>query len=345
MQIGSASVSFENPPQVLAAASVAGPKEAQGPLGTLFDEIDPDGTCGQDSWEQAESCLQQRAAKRVLEKAGLVPGQIRYVLAGDLLGQCIASSFGIGDLNCPAIGMYGACSTMGLTLGMGAMLVHAGYAEHALCVTSSHYASAERQFRFPSDYGNQRPLSAEWTVTGAGAVVLGSAGKKGLAEVTGVTTGRIVDYGIKDSMNMGAAMAPAACDTILRHLKDFKRKPSDYDRIITGDLGLVGSHLLEELLKEEKLDISDRHMDCGLEIYERKKQDVHAGGSGCGCSALVLAAYILPRLQKDWKRVLFVPTGALLSKISFNEGETIPGVAHAVVLESEKGGKSEWNSI
>ena len=238
--------------------------------------------------------------------------------------------------------MYGACSTMGLTLSTGAMFVNAGYADHVLCVTSSHYASAERQFRFPSDYGNQRPLSAEWTVTGSGAVVLESVQTHTttqldipLAKITGVTTGKIVDYGITDSMNMGAAMAPAACDTIVQHFEDFKTKPSDYDKIITGDLSQIGSKLLIDLLREKKIDISDRHMDCGLEIFKRKEQDVHAGGSGCGCSAVILAAYILPQIQKKiWKRVLFVPTGALLSKISFNEGASIPGIAHAVVIEA-----------
>lgn len=224
MQTGTASIRFERPPRILQAASVVGPKEAEGPFGALFDEIDPDGKCGQDNWEQAESELQKRAVKKVIEKAHLLPKQIRYVFAGDLLGQCIASSFGISELNCPMIGMYGACSTMGLTLSTGAMFVNAGYADHVLCVTSSHYASAERQFRFPSDYGNQRPLSAEWTVTGSGAVVLESVQAHTttqldipLAKITGVTTGKIVDYGITDSMNMGAAMAPAACDTIVQH--------------------------------------------------------------------------------------------------------------------------------
>lgn len=342
MQTGTASIRFERPPRILQAASVVGPKEAEGPFGALFDEIDSDGKCGQDNWEQAESGLQKRAVKKVIEKAHLLPKQIRYVFAGDLLGQCIASSFGISELNCPTIGMYGACSTMGLTLSTGAMFVNAGYADHVLCVTSSHYASAERQFRFPSDYGNQRPLSAEWTVTGSGAVVLESVQTHTttqldipLAKITGVTTGKIVDYGITDSMNMGAAMAPAACDTIVQHFEDFKTKPSDYDKIITGDLSQIGSKLLIDLLREKKIDISDRHMDCGLEIFERKEQDVHAGGSGCGCSAVILAAYILPQIQKKiWKRVLFVPTGALLSKISFNEGASIPGIAHAVVIEA-----------
>lgn len=340
MQIGAASIRFEKTPYIMSAASVVGPKEAEGPLGPLFDETDPDGKCGQDNWEQAESCLQQKAASLALKKAGVPAIDVRYVLAGDLLGQSIASSFGVQELNRPTIGMYGACSTMGLTLSTGAMLTAAGYADYVLCVTSSHYASAERQFRFPSDYGNQRPLSAEWTVTGSGAVLLSARPAKTLACVAGVTTGRIVDYGIKDSMNMGAAMAPAACDTISRHLQDFGVRADYYDKIITGDLGKVGSGLLAELLREKDIDITSNHMDCGLEIYDDKEQDTHAGGSGCGCSAVVLASYILPTIQRGaWKRVLFVPTGALLSKISFNEGQTIPGIAHAVAIEEVKGGE------
>ena len=235
-----------------------------------------------------------------------------------------------------------AISAAGLNIVVDSMYGAGAGVLFVLCVTSSHYASAERQFRFPSDYGNQRPLSAEWTVTGAGAVVIESVKAHTttqldipLAKITGVTTGKIVDYGITDSMNMGAAMAPAACDTIVQHFEDFKTKPSDYDKIITGDLSQIGSKLLIDLLREKKIDISDRHMDCGLEIFERKEQDVHAGGSGCGCSAVILAAYILPQIQKKiWKRVLFVPTGALLSKISFNEGASIPGIAHAVVIEA-----------
>lgn len=344
MQTGKASICFEQPPRIIQAASVVGPKEAEGPCGAMFDEIVEDGKCGQDSWEKAESILQKKAAKKVLEKADISPSQIRYVLAGDLLGQCIASSFGTADLNVPVIGMYGACSTMGLTLGMGAMLAGAEYADRLLCVTSSHYASAERQFRFPSDYGNQRPLSAEWTVTGSGAIIIEKAScdrkKAGLAKITKITTGKIVDYGIKDSMNMGAAMAPAACDTIHQHFQDFNTKPEEYDKIITGDLGAVGSRLLKDLLSEKKIDISERHVDCGMKIFERDRQDVHSGGSGCGCSAVMLASYILPKIKKkEWNRVLFVPTGALLSKISFNEGESIPSIAHAVVIESLKEGE------
>ena len=341
MQTGTASIRFERPPRILQAASVVGPKEAEGPFGALFDEIDPDGKCGQDNWEQAESELQKRAVKKVIEKAHLLPKQIRYVFAGDLLGQCIASSFGISELNCPTIGMYGACSTMGLTLSTGAMFVNAGYADHVLCVTSSHYASAERQFRFPSDYGNQRPLSAEWTVTGSGAVVLESVQTHTttqldipLAKITGVTTGKIVDYGITDSMNMGACMAPAAADLIVANFKDFETDEKYYDRIITGDLGTVGREILINLVKEKGYDISQIHMDCGIEIFDPQKQGTHAGGSGCGCSAVVFSSYIIDNVRDGkWKRILFIPTGALLSTVSYNEGQSVPGIAHGVIVE------------
>ena len=262
-------------------------------------------------------------------------GEIRYLFAGDLLGQSIASSFGVASFQIPLVGMYGACSTCGLTLSMATVMIAGGMAEHAACVTSSHFASAEKEFRFPLGYGNQRPLSATWTVTGSGAFILSSTrGRHDRAMVSGLTIGRIVDYGLKDSMNMGACMAPAACDTIYRNLMDFGRVPSDYDKIITGDLGSVGQKVLWDLMREKGMDISKVHMDCGMEIYDQS-QDAHAGGSGCGCSAVVLSAYVLKQLEEGkWKRVLFVPTGALLSKTSFNEGQSIPVIAHGVELVS-----------
>ena len=232
----------------------------------------------------------------------------------------------------PLFGQFGACSTCGEALSLGAMCVAAGYAVDGVSMTTSHFASAEKQFRFPLEYANQRPMSATWTVTGSGAYVLGK--RKSNACITGITTGKIIDYGIKDSMNMGAAMAPAAADTICQNLKDFGRRPEDYDHIITGDLGSVGREILIDLLKKEGYDISEMHLDCGMLIYDPQTQDTHSGGSGCGCAASVLAGYILQGIiQKKWKRILFVPTGALLSKVSFNEGDPIPGIAHAVVIE------------
>ena len=261
------------------------------------------------------------------------------VFAGDLLGQSIASSFGLAGYQLPHVGLYGACSTCGLSLTMGAAVVSAGFAERVACITSSHFASAEKEFRFPLSYGNQRPKSATWTVTGSGAFLLSRKAEKGTrAQIEGVTVGKIVDYGIKDSMNMGACMAPAAADTIKQNLEDFSRQPQDYDKIITGDLGIVGKELLFELLSEQGIDIAKQYMDCGIEIYESEKQHTDAGGSGCGCSAVVLSAYILKKLEEGvWKRVLFGPTGALLSKTSYNEGQTIPGIAHGVVLEHWQG--------
>ena len=236
------------------------------------------------------------------------------------------------DLEIPVFGLYGACSTIGEALCLGAMTVEAGYAEYTMAMASSHFASAEKQFRFPLEYGNQRPLSTTWTVTGCGSFILGKRGGK--VRVTGITPGKIVDMGLKDSMNMGACMAPAACDTICRNLEDFDREPKDYDKIITGDLGEVGQKILLDFVKSRGYEIEGRHMDCGIEVFDKESQDTHSGGSGCGCSAIVLAAYILPKLASgEWKRVLFLPTGALLSSTSFNEGQSVPGIAHGVVLE------------
>ena len=258
-----------------------------------------------------------------------------YLFAGDLLGQCIATSFGISAYNIPLFGVYGACSTCGEALTLGAVMAAGGYAEHVVCVTSSHFASAEKEFRFPLDYGSQRPLSASWTVTGSGACVLGKT--KSRVKITGATTGKIIDYGLKDNQNMGACMAPAACDTIAQNLVDFNREPADYDRIVTGDLGVVGREILLELLKKKGYDISEQHSDCGMLIFDPAKQDTGAGGSGCGCAASVLAEYLLPKLENgEWKRILFVPTGALMSKVSFQEGSSVPGIAQAVVIEREE---------
>lgn len=329
---GQQSIQFERAPHIISAASVAGKKEGEGPLGNRFDLVCEDAMFGEDSWEKAESTLQKEAVQTALGKAGLRPFQIRYLFGGDLLGQLIATSFGVMDMNIPMFGLYGACSTCGESLALGAMTIGAGYADYVAAVTSSHFASAEKQFRFPLDYGNQRPLAATWTVTGSGAFILGEKG--GHARITGITPGKVVDFGVKDSMNMGACMAPAACDTIYQNLMDFNRQPEDYDKIITGDLGSVGQTILIDLLKEKGFDISRVHMDCGIEIYDAEKQDTHAGGSGCGCAAVTLAAMILPKIEKgSWKRVFFVPTGALLSTVSFNEGQSVPGIAHGVVIE------------
>ena len=358
MQVGKASLRFEHPAFVASWASVAGKKEGQGPLADGIDVTETDEMFGMENWEQAESAMQKQTADLALEKGNIHRREVRYLFAGDLLGQLIATSFGTVDLEIPLFGLYGACSTMGEALSLGAMCVNAGYADRVLALASSHYATAEKQFRFPLGYGNQRAQSATWTVTGCGAVVLESGRQmdtepsqqeqiqvSGVADrcaaqhrfrvaVTGITTGKLVDMGTKDSMNMGAAMAPAAWNTICQNFEDFGVDASYYDRIITGDLGAVGQKALLDFMKSSGHDITGKHMDCGLEIYDRGEQDVHSGGSGCGCSAVTLCAHILPKLMRgEWNRVLFVPTGALLSTVSYNEGQSIPGIAHAVMLE------------
>lgn len=341
--MGKASMKPEKPVYIISGGSIVGTKEGQGPLGDLFDMVGEDDMFGCKTWEEAESSLQKDAVYLALEKAGLKQEDVTFLFAGDLLGQCIATSFGISSYGIPLLGVYGACSTCGESLTLGAMSIAGGFADKVLCVTSSHFASAEKEFRFPLEYGSQRPLSASWTVTGSGAFVLSSqpdgttknvSGVAARARIVGMTVGKIVDYGLKDSMNMGACMAPAAASTLEQHFIDWNSRPEDYDKIITGDLGSIGQKVLIDLLRDKGYDISAQHMDCGIEIYDAQTQDTHAGGSGCGCSAVTLSAYILRQIEAGhWKRVLFMPTGALLSKTSFNEGQSVPGIAHALVLE------------
>ena len=327
---GAQSLEFARAPYILEGACIVGKKEGEGPLGHLFDRVEEDPMFGMNTWEEAESTLQQQTLQLLLDKTKLTPGEVHYLFAGDLLGQLIATSFGVMSMEMPFFGIYGACSTMGEGLGLAAMSVAGGFAGKAIALASSHFASAEKTFRFPLDYGTQRPFSATWTVTGCGCVLLGE--EKGFARITGITTGKIVDYGVKDSMNMGACMAPAAADTIYQNFMDFNRSDKDYDKIITGDLGYVGQTILLDLLKEKGYDIAKVHMDCGI---DNENQDTHCGGSGCGCSAATLCSYIFKQLRKNnWKRILFVPTGALLSPVSFNEGQSVPGIAHGVVIES-----------
>lgn len=336
-QIGKGSLCFSEAPFIIGSASVVGTKEGEGPLAKEFDCIGADDKFGQDTWEAAESSLQKEALTLALGKSGMQPEDMRYLFAGDLLGQLIASSFGLKTFEIPLFGLYGACSTCGEALSLSAMAVAAGYADYAAAVTSSHFASAEKQFRFPLEYANQRPVSATWTVTGGAAFILARAGKEPLAKIAGITTGKIVDFGIKDSMNMGAVMAPAACEVIAQHLTDFDRQPEYYDRIVTGDLGSIGQEILFDLLDKKGYDIRSVHEDCGMLIYDSETQGTGSGGSGCGCAASTLSAHFLPKLATgELKRILFVPTGALLSTVSFNEGETIPGIAHGVVLETCK---------
>ena len=338
-KLGKSSIKPERPVYILESASIVGTKEGQGPLGLLFDQVGDDDMFGCNTWEEAESSLQKKAVGLALDKAGLKAGDISFLFAGDLLGQSIATSFGISSFQIPLLGVYGACSTCGESMALGTMSIAGGLADKVVCVTSSHFASAEKEFRFPLEYGNQRPLSAPWPVTGSGAFVRGGesawGGSLARARITGVTVGKIVDYGLKDSMNMGACMAPAAADTLEQHFVDFASQPDDYDKIITGDLGKVGQRVLTDLLRNKGYDISQQHMDCGIEIFDGETQDTHAGGSGCGCSAVTLSAYILKQLSEgNWRKVLFMPTGALLSKTSFNEGMSVPGIAHGLVLEA-----------
>lgn len=329
---GAQSIEFAESPYLISSASVAGKKEGEGPLGKMFDMVGEDDLFGADTWEEAESTMQKEACLLAMGKAHISQEQVQFLYGGDLLRQGIATSIGVEELNIPLFGLFGACSTSGEALALASMSVAAGYGEYMLAVTSSHFGSAEKEFRFPLSYANQRPLSAQWTVTGSGAFLVGT--RRSHVRITGITVGKIVDYGLKDSQNMGACMAPAACDTIICNLKDFGRTPEDYNRIITGDLGYVGQSILFDLVTGKGYDIKKNHIDCGMTIFDQDKQDTHAGGSGCGCAATTLSAYILPKLARgEWKRVLFVPTGALMSTVSFNEGASVPGIAHAIVLE------------
>lgn len=332
MEKGLQSIAFEQSPFLITSASVVGKKEGEGPLGNMFDLIETEDLFGEDNWESAESAMQKEACLLALEKAQLLPEDIRFLFGGDLLRQGVATSMGVEELEIPVFGLFGACSTSGEALALASMSVAAGYGEYMMAVTSSHFASAEKEFRFPLGYASQRPLSAQWTVTGSGAFIVGK--RRSHVRITGVTIGKIIDYGLKDSQNMGACMAPAACDTIIRNLEDFERTPEDYSRIITGDLGYVGQSILFDLMRGKGYDIKANHMDCGMTIFNQQLQDTHAGGSGCGCAATTLSAYILPKIEKgEWKRVLFVPTGALMSTVSYNEGASVPGIAHGIVLE------------
>lgn len=329
---GKQSIRFAQAPYIVSSASVAGKKEGEGPLGKLFDVVGTDDLFGADTWEEAESTMQKEACLLAAGKAHMTCQEIRYLFGGDLLRQGIATSIGVESLEIPMFGLFGACSTSAEAIALASMSVAAGYGDSMLAVTSSHFASAEKEFRFPLSYANQRPLSAQWTVTGSGAFLIGK--KRSHVRVSGITVGKIVDYGLKDAQNMGACMAPAACDTILCSLEDFGRSPEDYDRIVTGDLGYVGQSILFDLTCGKQCDIRGNHIDCGMLIFDQASQDTHAGGSGCGCAATTLSAYILPKIAKgEWKRVLFVPTGALMSTVSFNEGASVPGIAHAIVLE------------
>lgn len=332
---GRQTVQLSHPPSVVSFANIGGRMEGQGPLSDYFDELSPDAFFGKKTWEQGESAMQERVLRRALEKGGLTAGELDYVLAGDLLNQCIGTSFGLRSFHIPFYGLYGACSTMGEGLALAAMTLDGGFGQRAGVVVSSHFCTAERQYRTPLEYGSQRTPTAQWTVTAAGAVLLSREGPG--PYLTHVTPGRVVDKGVTDTNNMGAAMAPAAYDTIRAHLQDTGREPGFYDLIITGDLGQLGGELLRELFQQDGVDLSPRYADCGLMIFDLERQDVHCGGSGCGCSAAVLTGHLLPGMRAGrWNNILFCPTGALHSPTTACQGESIPGICHAIALSNRR---------
>ena len=333
-KVGRHSFRFPAPPAVTAWASVAGKKELNGPLGQSFDTVSRDAFFGQKTFEQAEKAMQQTALRRLLRKADLSSESLGMVFSGDLLNQCVGSSFCLRNTGIPHVGLYGACSTMAESLMMASMAVGGGFTDCAAAMTSSHFCSSERQYRFPLGYGGQRTPTSQWTVTGAGAALVSSRGQGPL--VTGCTMGSVTDLGIRDSTNMGCAMAPAALSTIRTHFEDFGTDPQDYDQIITGDLGQLGKEMLLELAGREGISLGGRLSDCGCMVYDNVRQDVGAGGSGCGCSAIVLCGHLLNQLKTgSLHKILFCGTGALLSPLSTQQGLPIPGICHAVVLEAQ----------
>lgn len=330
-RVGKYTIEYKNQPTISGFASIAGKKESEGPLKDYFHKIAYDTKLGCDTWEQAESKMQTEAIQLALEKSNKKADDIDIVFGGDLLNQCISTSYSIRGFNVPFLGQYGACSTMVQSLIMSGLMVDGEYVRNALAVTSSHFCSAERQYRFPLEYGGQRTPTAQWTVTGSGAIVVSPNGNG--PKLKHCTIGRVVDMGITDVNNMGAAMAPAACETIKSFLKDTSTKPNDYDLILTGDLGKIGSELLNQLLIKENINIGTRHNDCGMMIYNIEEQDVHAGGSGCGCCASVLCSIILEKMcQQSLKNILVIATGALMSPTANQQGESIPSIAHLVHL-------------
>ena len=333
-KLGRQTVALQDPPSVIGSAAVVGKKEGEGPLAATFDHISQDDSFGERSWEKAESAMQKLALAAALSKAGLSVSGLDYLLAGDLLNQCIGSGFAVRGQDVPFFGLYGACSTMAESLSLASMLLDGGYGTKIAAMTSSHFCSAERQYRTPLEYGGQRTPTAQWTVTGSGCVILADQGPG--PYITHVTTGKVVDKGIKDAANMGAAMAPAAYSTLSAHFQDTGRKPSDYDLIVTGDLGQLGRDIVADWFHRDGMELKNFN-DCGTLIYDLEGQDVHCGGSGCGCSAVVLAGMLLNGMAGGrWKRILFCGTGALLSPTSSQQGESIPAICHAVALDIRK---------
>ena len=333
--MGRQTVALAAPPSVVSFANIGGKFEGNGPLADSFDELNEDSFFGQKTWEQGESVMQKRVLENALKKAGLESKQLDYILAGDLLNQCIGSSFALRDFGIPFYGLYGACSTMGESLSLASLLIDGGFARRAAAMTSSHFCTAERQYRMPVPYGSQRTPTAQWTATAAGCTILSAEGPG--PYVTHVTCGKIVDKGITDANNMGAAMAPAAYDSLSAFFRDTDTKPDDYDLIITGDLGELGHAIVRDFFAKDGIQLGENFQDCGLLLYDRDQQDMHAGASGCGCSASVLNGYLLSGMREGkWSRIVFAPTGALLSPTSSFQGESVPGICHVVCLSTKK---------
>ena len=332
-KIGKQTIKFNTPPTILETSSIVGPKEGQGPLAKYFDQCLEDEFWGEKTWEKAESKIIRENVNTLIFKSGIPADKIDYCFAGDLLNQCISTNFGLRDLNIPFFGIFGACSTFVEGLCIGSVFIEGGGAANVLCATSSHFCSAEKQFRFPLELGNQRTPTAQWTVTGSGAALLTKNGNG--PYITHITPGRIVDMGIKDANNMGAAMAPAALDTLIAHFQDTGRKPSYYDLIITGDLGYIGKDILTDLAKTKGYNIKNNYNDCGVLIFNKDEQDTHSGGSGCACIATTFSGYLFKELKnRKINKILLMATGALMNATSSQQGESIPGIAHAIAIEN-----------
>ena len=330
-KLGKQTIKFDNPPTILDCASIVGPKEAQGPLAEYFDQTLEDEFLGEKTWEKAESKIIKETVNTVISKSGVPSDQIDLMIAGDLLNQCISSSFGLREANIPFLGVFGACSTFVESMCIGSICVES-FAKNVLCATSSHFCSAEKQFRFPLELGNQRTPTAQWTVTGSGAAIITQSGMG--PYITHITPGKIIDMGIKDANNMGAAMAPAFCETLITHFLDTGRSPNYYDAIISGDLGHVGKEIAIDIAKARGYNIKPNYNDCGVLIFDKEKQDTHSGGSGCGCCGSVFSGYFFKQLKaKKLKKVLLIATGALMNSTSSQQGESIPGIAHAISIE------------
>ena len=332
-RVGQRTIALAHPPSVISCSNIGGKFEGQGPLGTYFDETSQDSFFGEKTWEKAESAMQKKVLQRALDQAKLKPKDLDYIFAGDLLNQCIGSSFGLRDFGVPFYGLYGACSTMGESLSLAALMIDGGFANKCAAMTSSHFCTAERQYRMPVPYGSQRPPTAQWTATAAGCTILAADGPG--PYVTHITCGKIVDKGITDANNMGAAMAPAAYDSLAAFFRDTGTKPQDYDLIVTGDLGELGHAIVRDFFARDGIDLGGHFQDCGLLLYDANDPDTKNGASGCGCSASVLAARILPDLASGKIRnILFCPTGALMNATTVQQGKTIPGIEHLLHIKA-----------